>query len=192
MAEHEQEKVIKDLSEQSSIEKAFEGFLWSSRWLTLLAVIFALLGSLLLFFVASADIVIVAKKVLSVYFGGVEMSDFNELVVGKIIGAVDLYLIAIVMLIFAFGIYELFISSIDISHGKVGSKILTITSLDELKDKLAKVIVMVLIVVLFKKAMHIEYKEALDLIYLAGSILAVCVGLYFLSSVGKKEVKKKD
>jgi hypothetical protein len=45
------------------------------------------------------------------------------------------------------------------------------------------------VVVFFKKAMYIEYKEALDLVYLGGSILAICLGLYYLGKIGKKEEK---
>jgi uncharacterized membrane protein YqhA len=168
------------------LEKTFEKILWSTRLFTLSAVVFGLVGSAILFIVASVDIVAIASEVARIYINHLHPSDFHEMVVSKIIGAVDLYLIAIVMLIFSFGIYELFISDIDIAEGKKGAKILSITSLDALKDKLAKVIVMVLIVVFFKKAMYIPYQSALDLIYLALSILSISVGLYFLGKVGKK------
>jgi uncharacterized membrane protein YqhA len=168
------------------LEKTFEKILWSTRLFTLSAVVFGLVGSAILFIVASVDIVAIASEVARIYINHLHPSDFHEMVVSKIIGAVDLYLIAVVMLIFSFGIYELFISDIDIAEGKKGAKILSITSLDTLKDKLAKVIVMVLIVVFFKKAMYIPYQSALDLIYLALSILSISVGLYFLGKVGKK------
>jgi uncharacterized membrane protein YqhA len=168
------------------LEKTFEKILWSTRLFTLSAVVFGLVGSAILFLVASVDIVAIASEVAHIYMNHLHPSDFHEMVVSKIIGAVDLYLIAVVMLIFSFGIYELFISDIDIAEGKKGAKILSITSLDALKDKLAKVIVMVLIVVFFKKAMYIPYQSALDLIYLALSILSISVGLYFLGKVGKK------
>ena len=168
------------------LEQTFEKALWSTRLLTLSAVVFGLVGSAILFLVASVDIVSIASEVFRIYINHLHPSDFHEMVVSKIIGAVDLYLIAVVMLIFSFGIYELFISDIDIAEGKKGAKILAITSLDALKDKLAKVIVMVLIVVFFKKAMYIPYHTALDLVYLALSILSISVGLYFLGRVGKK------
>jgi uncharacterized membrane protein YqhA len=168
------------------LENIFEKFLWSSRLLTLSAVIFGLLGALVLFVVASIDIFVVAKEVLHIYVNHLHPENFHEMVVSGIIGAVDLYLIAIVMLIFSFGIYDLFISDIDIAEGKKGSKILSITSLDALKDKLAKVIVMVLVVIFFKKAMYLSYNEAIDLVYLSVSILAISLGLYFLAKIGKK------
>ena len=46
---------------------------------------------------------------------GTHPEHFHEDIVAGIIGAVDLYLIAVVLLIFSFGIYELFISKIDVS-----------------------------------------------------------------------------
>lgn len=169
------------------LEKIFENSLWSSRFIIILAVIFGLIGAVLLFVVASFDIYDTAKYVLNYYMTHEHPQNFHEDVVGGIIGAVDLYLIGIVMLLFAFGIYELFISDIDAAKQEEGkdNKILAIHSLDQLKDKISKVIVMVLVVGFFQKVGHTEYDGALDLLYLAISITAVAVGLYFLSKVGK-------
>jgi uncharacterized membrane protein YqhA len=64
-----------------------------------------------------------------------------------IIAGIDIYLIGIVMLLFSYGIYELFISKIDVGRKEdTEVQLLTITSLDQLKDKILKVIVMVMIV----------------------------------------------
>ena len=89
------------------------------------------------------------------------------------------------MLLFSFGLYELFISEIDPAREEENSsKILSIHSLDQLKDKISKVIVMVLVVGFFKKVGLSEFHTPLELLYLALSITAVSVGLYFLSKVG--------
>jgi uncharacterized membrane protein YqhA len=84
------------------------------------------------------------------------------------------------MFIFSFGLYELFISPIDIAKKEGVSKVLEIHSLDELKDKLGKVIVMVLIVNFFQRVLFTSYSGAVDLMYFAGSILALALALYFL------------
>ena len=91
------------------------------------------------------------------------------------------------MIIFSFGLYELFISDIDPAKDKDGceNQLLAVHSLDQLKDKISKVIVMVLVVGFFQKVGHIDYNGALDMLYLALSITAVSVGLYFLGKVGK-------
>jgi uncharacterized membrane protein YqhA len=109
------------------------------------------------------------------------LENFHEELIGGIIGAVDLYLIAVVLLIFAFGIYELFVSVIDDAEdSEVGDKILAIRSLDELKSKLGNVIVMVLIVSFFKKVIHMHFDTPLDMLYLAGSIFALALSLYYM------------
>jgi uncharacterized protein (TIGR00645 family) len=166
------------------LEKWFEGALWSSRLFILLPVIFSMIGAIALFIIASVDIYQVASYTIDVYVNHLHPKNFHEKVVGDIIGAVDLYLIAVVMLLFSFGLYELFISNIDAAENSESSKILQIHSLDQLKDKLAKVIVMVLVVSFFKRVLHTSYGSPLELLYFAGAILALALGLYFLHKGG--------
>lgn len=170
------------------LERIFEGALWKTRFLVILAVVFGLIGAVILFVVASIDIYTVAVYTFNTIVTHAHPENFHEDIVSGIIGAVDLYLIAVVMLIFSFGIYELFISPIDHNiDAKEDSKILSISSLDQLKDKIAKVIVMVLVVNFFQKVLHTEYNGALEMLYFALAVTALAVGLYFLGKVGKKE-----
>lgn len=167
------------------LERLFEGTLWKSRFFTLLAVFFGLIGAVVLFVVASLDVYHVAVETFKVVVSHAHPDNFHEMVVGGIIGAVDLYLIAIVMLIFSFGVYELFISQIDELNDKENN-VFNIHSLDQLKDKLAKVIVMVLVVSFFQKVLHTNYTTPVEMLYFALSIVALSVGLFFLGKVGKK------
>ena len=167
------------------IEKLFEGAIWNSRFIVLLAVVFGLLGAVILFIVASMDIWEVAVDTYQVILHIIPHPDhFHENIVAGIIGAVDLYLIAVVMFIFSFGLYELFISDIDQAEGKNGSKLLAIHNLDQLKDKIAKVIVMVLVVNFFQRVLHTQFATPLEMLYFALSIAALAIGLNFLSKVG--------
>ncbi|MBD3791506.1 MAG: YqhA family protein [Campylobacterales bacterium] len=168
------------------LETLFEGTIWKSRFVVLLAVVFGLLGAIILFVIASLDIWNVAVTSFQVVTHAIPHPEhFHEDVVAGIIGAVDLYLIAVVMFIFAFGLYELFISDIDEAQGKNGSQLLAISNLDQLKDKIAKVIVMVLVVNFFQRVLHTEFKTPMEMMYFAISIAALAVGLYFLGKVGK-------
>ncbi len=142
------------------IEKLFEGAIWRSRLVVILAVIFGLLGAIVLFVVASMDIWGVAVYSFNTIISGAHPEHFHEDIVAGIIGAVDLYLIAVVLFIFAFGLYELFVSEIDEAMEKENAnKILAIHSLDQLKDKIAKVIVMVLVVSFFQKVLHTDLQH---------------------------------
>jgi uncharacterized membrane protein YqhA len=177
----------------SKIEALFQSTIWKSRLVIVLAVIFGLIGAFALFIVASIDIAGVAWYVVKTYATGAHPEMFHEDVVAGIIGAVDLYLIAVVMLLFSFGLYELFIAEIDECTAKMkSSQILEIKSLDELKDKIAKVIIMVLVVNFFQRVLHTKFEGALDMLYFALSIAALAIGLYFLGKVGKKEKKEYE
>ena len=168
------------------VEALFEGAIWRSRFIVILAVVFGLIGAIILFIVASIDIWSVAVMTFKVVLHMIPHPEhFHEDIVASIIGAVDLYLIAVVMFIFAFGLYELFISEIDEANGKNGSQILAIHSLDQLKDKIAKVIVMVLVVNFFQRVLHTNFTTPKEMMYFAFSITALAAGLYLLNKVGK-------
>jgi uncharacterized membrane protein YqhA len=147
-------------------------------------VIFGVVGAIVLFVIASADIVHVLSVTFKYFFAGYHPEDFHADVVAEIIGAIDLYLIGVVLLIFGFGIYELFISDIEPAQ-RDGERVLHVTSLDQLKDKIAKVIVMVLVVNFFQRVLHTNYAGALEMLYFALSITGLALGLYFLNKVGK-------
>ena len=88
------------------LEKLFENALWKSRFIVILAVIFGFMGAVILFIVASIDIIDVAKFIITTFIDGSHPEHFHEDIVAGIIGAVDLYLIAVVMLIFSFKLDE--------------------------------------------------------------------------------------
>lgn len=191
MAHHEDEQQkhperarAEDAKESTWIENFFEGTLWRSRYLVIMAVVSSLLGSMVLFIIGSLDMVDVLKKTWGYYILGDHSYDLHAKVVGELIGAIDLYLIAVVLLIFSFGIYELFVSQIDEAQESESSQILEIRSLDELKDKIAKVIIMVLIVRYFQMVLDMSFNGALEMLYLAISILGLSLALFFLHKAG--------
>ena len=156
------------------MKKIFETILLSSRFLIFFAVIFSLLASATLFCVASAKIIFTAY---GTFFGDIlkESGGYIQ-TVSSVITAIDLYLVALTFLIFSFGIYELFISKIE--HLKL--QILEINSLDELKEKLSKTIIIVLIVEFFKQSLKIDVVSFADLLMLAGAIFVIAMALFFL------------
>ncbi|MDR2638713.1 MAG: YqhA family protein [Helicobacteraceae bacterium] len=164
------------------VERVFEGALVKSRFLVMFSVIFSLLGATVLFIVASYDIISATIKAWGYYMGD-ESIDLHADGVSTIIGAIDLYLIAVVLLIFSFGLYELFISRIEAldNMSLKDADILTIKSLDQLKDKLGKVVLMVLVVSFFQKVLHMNFSTPLEMLYLALAILALGVALYLMN-----------
>ena len=58
--------------------------------------------------------------------------------------------------------------------------ILEIKDLDELKNKIIKVIIMVLIVTFFQKVSATNWQTPEEMMYLAISIFALSLGVYFI------------
>ena len=88
----------------------------------------------------------------------------REKVVTGIVKSVDGYLIASIMLIFSLGLYELFVSKIESAHDDEASRsVLHIKSLDDLKDRLAKVVLLILVIEFFQYALKMKYAKPLDL-----------------------------
>lgn len=71
------------------IEKIFEGAIWRSRFIIILAVVFGLMGAFVLFVVASIDIWAVTTNTVSVLLSHAHPDHFHENIVAGIIGAVD-------------------------------------------------------------------------------------------------------
>lgn len=117
-----------------------------------------------------------------------------SLSIAEIVGVIDAYLLAIVLFIFALGIYELFISQIDeIEKGGESDdrpSWLAIHDLDDLKEKLAKVIIMILMVTFYEKVVQIEWVTPWEMILLAISILLISLTFYFLGK-SKHEPKPR-
>jgi Uncharacterized protein family, UPF0114 len=78
---------------------------------------------------------------------------------------IDGFLLGAFMLIFGFGIYELFLADLQAARSSEASgRILRINSLDDLKTRLAKVILIILIVETFKDAFGVKAQTPLDLL----------------------------
>lgn len=164
------------------LEQIFERILWESRLMVIFSVIASIFAALTLIVIGTYDIILIFQELFHAFSDKEVYEQFHKDAVTHIISAIDAYLIATVLLIFGIGLYELFISKIDYAEKETkSSKILVVHSLDQLKDKLAKVIVMVLIVTFFKHAVKYSYEEVLNLLYLAVGILLVALAIYFLS-----------
>src|SRR5665647_2336986 len=165
------------------LETIFEGTLWNSRFVIITAVIGSLLAGFAIFYMATVDVVNLFLHAL--HYADSSLTDearkaLHDSTVTHIVEVVDGYLLATVMLIFSLGLYELFISDIDQAHGsRASSKILVISNLDDLKGRLAKVILMIMIVTLFEEALNMKLETPIDLIYLGGSITLIALALYF-------------
>ncbi len=184
------EKGIKEEEEQGLIERIGEKILWSTRYVVLIGVLSSVLASISLFIVGSFEIGYTIIKEIPLLFDH-DDGAHGQLLVGVIEG-IDLYLIAVVLMIFGFGIYELFISKLDIARKYPDVTILEIENLDELKQKIIKVIIMVLIVTFFERILEMPYETPEHMLYFAISILALSIGIYLVRKDDHHHGKKSN
>ena len=173
-----------------SLAKLFEHFLWSSRLVVLTAVISSLLAAMAMFYMATVDAFYMVTHLTHYASPALEVDARTVLhgeTVTHIVEIVDGYLLSSVLLIFSLGLYELFIGDIGAAEGsETSSNVLLIQSLDDLKTRLAKVILMILIVKFFEYTFSMEFRTPLDLLYMAGGIALIGLALY-LSHAGEGE-----
>ncbi|GAC1300161.1 MAG: YqhA family protein [Vulcanimicrobiaceae bacterium] len=164
------------------LESVFEAMLWNSRFVTLVAVLASVFGAFALFYVAALDVATLFGELLRYSDRSLDAPAHDAIrlqIVTSVAEFVDGFLFGLVLLIFAFGIYELFIGKIDIAErSPVANRILLIDSLEDLKERLAKVIFLILIVRYFEYAVHRPVASSLDLLYLAVGIVLIAVALY--------------
>ncbi len=164
------------------LEHAVEGVLWNSRLVVFAAVIASLAASLAMFYLVTVDAFYMVTHLwdyASPQLSAAQRAEIRSSTITHVVEIVDGYLLATVLLIFALGLYELFISKIDQAEQAAGaSRVLVIRNLDDLKARLGKVVLMILIVKFFQHAVDMSFDTALDLLKLAGGIAGIGLALY--------------
>ncbi|MEQ1666953.1 MAG: YqhA family protein, partial [Sulfuriferula sp.] len=178
------------------IESMFEAALWRSRYMVVFAVVASMASALMIMYMATVDVVYLVQHVMHYADSSLAAEArkaIHDETITHVVEVVDGYLLSTFMLIFSLGLYELFVSDIDEAHGqRTSSKILVINSLDDLKQRLAKVVLMILIVSLFEKALKIPMTQPLDLLYLGAAIALIGVALYFTHASEAHGSSKED
>ena len=162
------------------VERRFESLIWKFRLITLVPVVMSLLGSISCFAIGTYAELSVLGKVLQGRFTHAN----STLLIGKVVGGIDYYLIGIALLIFGYGIYELVVSDIDPRQqekSELRRNLLNIDSLDSLKQKLTKVIIVALIVIAFKMMVSINVTTVGELLQFCGGVLMLAFSSWLIS-----------
>jgi uncharacterized membrane protein YqhA len=170
---------------KNQAESIFEVILWNSRLMIVIPVIMSLVAAFGVLFITTID----ALGLFSQIFAYVDPNLTSELrdklrleVLAQVVNIIDGYLLAAIMLIFALGLYELFVGKINVAEGSsFAARLLHIDSIDDLKDRLARVVLIILIVKFFQLALGLSYTTPQDLLILALSVLLIGGALYLSS-----------
>jgi len=163
-------------------KRTFESALWKSRFVVLFAVITSVLAGLDLFIVFGLESLRVLVSLAQSADPTMALDQKEGLVrqsILKMISLIDGYLLGAFMFIFGFGMYELFLSDLQEARSSTASgRILQIKSLEDLKTRLGRIILIILIVELFKDAYDLKPQSTLELLYIAAAIALIGLALY--------------
>ncbi len=165
-----------------NLEYLFEKTLWNARLIVLLAVVASGLTAIAVFYMSTVDVWYLLGHLIHYASPALDAEQRLALrasTVKHVVEVIDGYLLGTVLLIFSLGLYELFISRIDPAHrSETASRVLVIRNLDDLKTRLAKVVLMILVVRYFEHALEMEFQQPMDLIFFAGGIALIGLALY--------------
>lgn len=147
----------------------------NSKYLVLIGVVTALLGSLGAFGLSGI-------KVYKIFAELLAYADQGKVTIVAFIELMDVLLIATALLLIAFGLFELFIKEIDIPDA------LTVHNFSDLKTKVGSVVVMVMAIT-FLKFLE-DWSNALDILLLAIAVTLVSAVLILQGYLaGKHSIK---
>ncbi len=175
-------------AKQQRLERWFERWLWRVRLVAIVPVLMSLLSAAAAFLCGTLEEVAALRVLLDPQ---PDNSYALALQLGKLVGGVDLYLIGIALLIFGYGVCELLIPNIEAAHegeNGSGSSLLDIRSLDDLKEKLVKVIVVALIVAAFKAMLIFPITSTTNLLVFSGSVFLLALSAWLVA--GRKKFPK--
>ena len=167
---------------QYTLKRVFESVLWESRLLMLVAVVLSALMTLGVFFLTAVDVVQLVHSLASyadLSLATEARDDLRAKIITLVVKTIDTFLIAAILLIFAFGLYELFINELDAARkSEAARKLLQTHTLDDLKSRIAGLLLLILVIEFFQQALRFSYTSSLDILYLAAGILLISAAFY--------------
>lgn len=177
---------------QNLLERVFERALWSSRLVMLVAVSASVLLAFGAFYFSLIDLAYFFSLLID--YASLDPQARGEArneAITAVVKVTDGFLIGAILLLIAFGLYELFVSRISpAERSETGPRLLDIRSLEDLKERVAKLVLLVLTVEFFQRALRIPYESALDLLYLGAAILLVSGALFLIGRRAPDETMK--
>ncbi|GIW06676.1 MAG: hypothetical protein KatS3mg060_1481 [Dehalococcoidia bacterium] len=168
------------------VQRTFESALWFTRMLALVAVVASVIMAMGAFLMATIDVVYLVQgfgAYSDLSLDGAEHAAVRAKLVAYIVKALDGYLIATLLLVFGFGLYELFIRNLsNAERSVVAPRLLRFESIDDLKDRIFKLVLLLLVVQFFDETLDLTFHTPQELILLGAGIFLIGAA-FFVSNL---------
>lgn len=155
-----------------------EAVLWATRLLMGFGVAGLVVTAAVVTWATSVDVIDLVTSTLT-------EETSSSATVADVVKILDGYLLVAILLLVAFGLYDQFVDHLDPAHApsRSASGILISGSLDDLKDKVAKLVVLVLVIEFLQRALRMDLRDAEDLFLLGAGIALVSLGLLLVAGL---------
>lgn len=157
-------------------------FFSSFRFVSLVTVFGSLLGSILMFIIGITKVYTAYAAYFLNYSPPTDLGELkgSDIATAYLIKSFDAFLIALVLFIFAYGVYWIFVFQKTEETESDPLKSIRITNISQLKKILAEVIIIILFVKFLEIALINLNSLKWELLIMPGSILLLSVSLKFL------------
>lgn len=119
-------------------------------------------------------------KLISAIQSIISWSSNDNIIIWEIVWIADFVLVWIVLYILANGIFDLFIDDSDNTDNEQW-QLISKQDIDELKERVAKLIIVILIIYVFKSILTINVSNNLDIVYISSSILLLAIAIKMIA-----------
>ena len=160
------------------------------RMVTLIPIIFMLVGVIILFIVGSIHIFQSMSLLLEYGFNP------ETAILVPVVKAIDFYIVGIALMLLTFGFYDLTIEKVRFDSDQVNERLpdllRDIGDMDQVKKKFISVIVIALMVFAFEFILSLKIENQTDLLQFSGSVfLLACAGAVTISGK-EKQIREND
>ena len=161
---------------QKKLELLLELLLWRFRLIAFVPVVMSLTSTLLTFIIGTRDIL----ESIHRYLMAGHDAHLDQTTLAGVVSGIDFYLIGVALLISEIDVYR------DQSDSSDSGGLLDIRNLDQLKEKLVKVLVVALIVSAFKSMIQIPVKDASTLFTFCLCVLLLAFSGFLIAAKPEK------
>jgi uncharacterized membrane protein YqhA len=159
--------------------KVFERTLWAVRYIIIVPVIAVAAAAIGVVIVTTLEAVQLVGSVQKSFGTGATGPVDRIVPLGNVLQMVEGYLLAAILIIFALGLYELFIARIDAAGASENApRTLIIQSVDDLKERLGRVVLLALVIEFFSGVSAWIMESRLNSSIWAFGILLIGTALY--------------
>ena len=160
------------------------------RYVTLIPVILSFVGVILMFAIGAIETWEALESLLGAFGDGVDHEKALKESALMLIRSVDAFLMGLVLLIFSYGIYDLFVSNLEPAHKQfTRPNWLLFTNIGDLKITLTEVVLIILVITFFELVLESaeRFEDVWSLLIIPVGVFLLAVGIAFFHKQTEKE-----